>query len=401
MNEWHQAVAIVLGRTGVLPAETLPLSPATVSLGRVLAEPAISDLDSPPFDKALMDGFAVRSADCGQPGATLRILEEVMAGQTPTKDLHSGDATRIMTGAMLPVGADAVVPVEKTTLDGDRVTLTKSIRPEEHILRRGREMTRGETILPAGTRLGPQEFGILSTIGFTRISAVRAPRVAILPTGDELVEPSHSPGPGQIRNSNGPMLEAQVTRAGGIPQYRGIAPDRIDRLKTMIADALESCDVLILSGGVSAGKLDLVPGILEELGVETHFHKVNLKPGRPLLFGTRGDRLIFGLPGNPVSSFVCFELVIRPAICKLSGHRDPGPTFIPISLAKNFSTDNNRPTFGPGKIQSTPEGLRLDPIDWFGSADLRALAGADALWSVAAGRHDLRAGELVPVLMME
>jgi molybdopterin molybdotransferase len=232
------------------------------------------------------------------------------------------------------------------------------------------------------------------------VQAYPSPRVAIVSTGDELVEPMMKPMAGQIRNSNGTMLVAQCVRAGALPRYLGIAIDKREVLLSLIREGLQTTDVVVLSGGVSAGKLDLVPGVLEELGVQTHFHKVNLKPGRPLLFGTKGQTLVFGLPGNPVSSFVCFELVIRPALRKLRGHTHAGPDFTAIPLASKFETDNNRPTFGPGKLIATPDGLKLEPIDWFGSADLRALSGANALWSVDAGKHAFAVGDRVPTLLL-
>src|SRR5438552_9590356 len=298
-----------------------PLSPVTArldrsALGLVLTEDVISDVDMPPFAKALMDGYAVRAQDLSGGAGQVLVTEEITAGRTPTKAVGQGEAARIMTGAPLPEGADAVVMIERTQAakDGRAQIADAALKPGQNIMPRGQEMRRGEAVVTAGTRLRPQEFGLLATLGRAAVSIHPAPQVAILSTGDEIVEPSVTPGPGQIRNSNGPMLVAQVTRAGGVPRYIGIAADHGESLRTLIAEGLRH-DVLILAGGVSAGKLDLVPQALAEVGVRPLFHKVAMKPGKPLLFGIQPrreldgpPRLVFGLPGNPVSAMVCFEL---------------------------------------------------------------------------------------------
>jgi molybdopterin molybdotransferase len=220
-----------------------------------------------------------------------------------------------------------------------------------------------------------------------------------LTTGDELVEAVERPGPGQIRNSNGPMLWTVSVRAGGVVEYLGIARDNREDLRRLVARGLDGADVLILAGGVSAGKFDLVPEVLAGLGVSAHFHKVRLKPGKPLLFGSRGDTLVFGLPGNPVSSFVGFELFVRPALRKMTGHAIPGPVFVPIPLAGSLTAKNDRPTYVPAATESSTQ-LCVRPVPWFGSADLRGLLTADALLSLPAGKVEWRDGELVPTLFL-
>lgn len=395
MIEVAAALEIVLGRTAPLTTETVSLREAA---GRVLAEAVASDLDSPPYTKALMDGYAVRSADLAAP-TMLTVIEEVAAGRTPTRVVGPGEATRIMTGAPIPNGADAVVPHEETRAQGNAVQVHRPVATGESILPRGREMRAGEVVLPAGARLTPQAIGLVAAVGRDRVAAYRRPRLAVLATGDELVEPAARPGPGQIRNSNGAMLVALASRAGADVEYLGIARDDRESLARLIDRGLESADVLLLAGGVSAGKFDLVPAVLQDAGVTAHFHKVRLKPGKPLLFGSRGGCLVFGLPGNPVSSFVGFELFVRPAVRKMSGVARPGPVFVSLPVAGPFEAQNDRPTYAPARLETT-DGLRVHPTDWFGSADLRGLLAADALVSLPAGRIDLAAGDLLPTLVL-
>jgi molybdopterin molybdotransferase len=395
-----EAQAVVLEHARPLPPEVVPLTPAAVGL--VLAEDVVSDLDMPPYDKALMDGFAVRAADLPEGRAVLRVVEEVTAGQTPRRPVGPGEATRIMTGAPLPPGADAVVMVERTRpADDHRVAIEdRPPAPGQNVLPRGREMRRGDTVLAAGTVLRPQELGVLATVGRTGARVVPAPAVAVLATGDELVEAEAMPGPGQIRNSNGPMLAAQVSRAGGVPRPLGIARDRPDHLRALVAEGLRS-PVLILSGGVSAGKLDLVPGVLQELGVTAHFHKVEMKPGKPVFFGSRGDHLVFGLPGNPVSSLVCFELFVRPALRRLGGHADAGPRLLRAALAEDFAYRTDRPTYHPARLEAGERGWEVRAVPWFGSPDLRGLTRANAFVLFPAGDHVHRAGQVFGVLSTE
>jgi molybdopterin molybdotransferase len=375
--------------------------PLASALGLVLAEDVASDLDMPPFDKSMMDGYAVRSADVAREGADLEVVEEIMAGMTPSHSIGAGQAARIMTGVPVPVGADTVVMIERTeSLDGGkRVRIAASAKPGQNIQPRGRELRRNEPVLKTGVELRPQEIGLLATVGRAIVRAIPAPEVAILSTGDELVEASQVPGPGQSRNSNGPMLVAQVARTGARPRSLGIARDRTEDLKERIADGLRS-SLLILSGGVSAGKLDLVPGVLTELGVTPHFHKVALKPGKPIFFGTKkqseGATLVFGLPGNPVSSFVGFELFVRPALDLLRGRASRGPIFESMPLAAEFAYSTDRPTYHPAQIEDG----RVQPVTWHGSPDLRALTLANALVLLPVGEQIHRAGVVLPTLRL-
>jgi molybdopterin molybdotransferase len=393
-----EALETVLRHAGPLPPVEVALGPT--ALGLALAEAVVSDIDSPPHDKSMMDGYAVRCADLAGGSAVVEITEEITAGRTPQREVGPGQAARIMTGAPIPTGADAVVMVERSRpLDGGRVSLDDRPRPGHNILPRGRELRRGEAVLPSGHPLRPQELGLLATVGRTTVRAYPAPVVSVLATGDELVPAERMPGPGQIRNSNGPMLLAQVARAGGSGRDRGIVPDRTDDLRERIGAAL-SDPVVLLAGGVSMGTLDLVPGVLSDLGVEPHFHKVRLKPGKPLFFGTRGGTLVFGLPGNPVSSFVGFELFVRPALRRLRGLSDAGPRVVPVPLAEEFAADNDRPTYHPARLEVGPDGWRVRPVPWFGSPDLKALTQADALLVLPAGAQRYEEGQSVPVLLI-
>jgi molybdopterin molybdotransferase len=392
-----EALEIVLSKCRPLPARDAALT--ADNLGLVLAEDVASDLDMPPFDKALMDGFAVRCADLSAT-STLPVQGEVTAGQTAPA-LAAGQAIRIMTGAPVPAGADAVIRIEDTQPAGDngveiRVTPAK---PGQFILSRGREMRHGDVVIRSGSVLRPQELGLLATVGRISVKVVPAPSVAVLATGDELVEASATPGPGQLRNSNGPMLTAQATRTGARTKYLGIGRDDIAALLALATDGLKS-SILVLSGGVSMGTKDYVPGVLQELGVEPHFHQVAMKPGKPLFFGTRGETLVFGLPGNPVSSFCGFELFVRPAIRKMAGHAAAESEWQEAALDEEFTHGSDRPTYHPAWLENVAGVNRVKAVPWFGSPDLRALTKANALLFLPVGKQTFPAGRTMSVLAL-
>lgn len=395
-------------RRHVRPLPPEPMTLTSAALGHVLAADVLSDLDMPPYHKSMMDGYAVRCADLPKGKGRLKVVEEITAGTVPRVTLAAGQASRIMTGAPIPSGCDAVVVVERTHMYGDGWVgiEDRPPKPGQNILPRGAEMQHGDTILPAGTILRPQEFGVLATVGRTIVTVHPSPRVAILSTGDELVEPAERPESGQIRNSNGAMLVALVSRAGGTPRYLGIGRDDAAYLKPRVCDGLKA-HVLLLSGGVSAGKLDLVPKVLREAGVAAHFHKVEMKPGKPVFFGTAvrlggGEpTLVFGLPGNPVSVLVCFELFVRPALRRLRGCADPGPHFISATLSADFSYRTDRPTYHPAHLELSAKGWSVKAVPWIGSADLRALTQANSLMLFPPGDCRHRAGQSFEVLSLD
>jgi molybdopterin molybdotransferase len=405
MRSVAEAQSLILGLSQPLPPVAISLHPAP--LDRLLAEEIRAQQDLPARDRSAMDGYAVRSADLPTGKGELLVIEEVTAGRVPQLALASGQACRIMTGAPVPAGADAVVVVERTRENvPGRVSIDdQPPRPGQNIVTRGKEMRAGEVVLPRGAILRPQEIGLLATLGCRTIQVHPAPTTAILSTGDELVEANEVPGPGQIRNSNGPMLTAQVTRAGGLAHYLGIARDSFEELGGKITDGLKA-DVFIVSGGVSAGKVDRVPEALQQAGVVAHIHKVAMKPGKPVLFGTfarpgGGGTLVFGLPGNPVSSLVCFELFARPVLRRLAGHPLPCPVGIQASLTEDFQYATDRPTYHPCLLESSGEGWKARPIPWFGSSDLRAFCQANALILFPVGSQKHCAGQRFFVQSMD
>lgn len=390
------ALEKVLRQARRMPPQTASLTSGL--LGLVLAEDVCADRDSPPFAKSLVDGFAVRSHDRSP---ERRVVMEVLAGATPQRELATNEAARITTGAMLPPGADAVIMQEHVEPAGlDSIRLLSEVRPGQNVLPQGAEMRQGEMVLGVGTLIRPQEIGVLASLGKTAVTVFRQPIVAILPTGDELVEPGMMPEPGQIRNSNAAMLAALVSRANALPRYLGIARDTPESLRPLIREGLKS-DLLVLSGGVSVGPLDLVPRLLAEEGVQLVLHQVALKPGKPLLFGVRDGKLVFGLPGNPVSSFVGFELFVRPALRVMLGKAEPHLVFVEASFTEPFHYRTDRPTYYPVKLWLEDGRWYVRAVRWLGSADLKSLTQANALACLPVGDSQFAPGQTVRVLAVE
>ncbi len=371
------------------------------SLGLVLAENVVSDIDSPPHDKSLVDGYAVIAADLSSGPRDFTVLEEVTAGEVPTKQVRSGQATRIMTGAPLPDGADAVVMVESSeTLDEQTVRLLEyPATAGQNIMWKATSLARGQCVLKRGRLISPADIGLMSEVGTAIVLTNPAASVAVLATGNELVSADQVPQDGQIRNSNGPMLTALAQRSGARTVDLGIARDSEEDLRRLIRTGLNS-DILVLSGGVSAGVLDLVPKVLGELGVRQVFHKVRLKPGKPLWFGifedAAGDTLVFGLPGNPVSSLVCFELFVRTAIATF-GNRPSDVETPRARITEDLSHKGDRETYWPGFCYTESNTLFVRPLDWKGSADLCTLSNANCLIRVASPNSQLKKNETVEV----
>jgi molybdopterin molybdotransferase len=375
----------------------------------VLAEDVAADIDLPPFDKALVDGYAVRSIDLEGSDRWLCPGEEITAGRTPSRDLGPREAATIMTGAPIPLGADAVVMYERTERSPVGILIEELVvRPGQNILRRGREMCAGELVVEHGSILTPARVGVLASVGRSQVKILR-PRVLILPTGDELVEPEKTPGPGQIRNSNALMLQALAIEEGARAETLPVAPDEPAQLRAALEGGL-TADLLIITGGVSAGQRDLVPATLEAIGVRRVFHKVRLKPGKPLWFGVgppRGESpatLVFGLPGNPVSGLVGFLLFIREALAVMAGKPERGGMILEARLTRGFTHRGDRPTYHPARlvegVAGDSEGLFMEPLDWSGSADLLTVARADGFAQFSAGDREYAPGEIVGFLPM-
>ncbi|MFO1020332.1 MAG: gephyrin-like molybdotransferase Glp [Planctomycetales bacterium] len=408
----EDALALILKTATPLPQKTLQL---IQSLGFVLADSVVGELSVPPFDKSLMDGYALRSSDFQAGMRTYRVTGEVTAGKVPTHTVGSGEAVRVMTGASIPTGADAVVIVEQTAtgrfddLPDDQLQITaQQVHPEQHILRKGAVARPGSPVVSAGTLLRPQEIAALAESGIPHVQVYSQPRVSILATGDEIVPLGQPLKPGQIWNSNEPMLAAQMAIAGAVPQPLGAAADDPAQLRERIQEGLKS-DVLLLSGGVSAGKKDLVPAELERAGVRQVFHKIDMKPGKPLWFGisTQESRdggppahrcLVFGLPGNPVSSMVCAELFVRPALLKLRGIQLSGPPRHSARLVQPYHMRGDRPTYHPARLFFQGSELCVELVDWIGSSDLRATVHANGLIFLPAGDKQYAPGDLMTVV---
>ena len=386
-------IARVTGLAGVLQTESVPLREA---LGRVLAHDIVSDRDYPPFDRSIRDGYAVRAADT-HPNAQLNCGGELKAGDPPSVSVSAGSCIQIMTGAALPAGADAVVMIEHTSREGDSVKLDRAVKSGQHVVRKGSEQEAGQTVLAAGTRLGFAELAAAAQVGAAHPVVTRKPRVAVLSTGDEVVDFASTPGPFQIRNSNSVSLGAQISLLGGEAVILGNAKDRLDELRTMISAGLEA-DALILSGGVSMGKYDLVEPVLRELGAEFVFEAVAIRPGKPVVFAICEGKPVFGLPGNPVSTMVTFDLFVQPAIDILSGAEPRSLPFIAATLTAPLAEKPGLTHFLPAQLTWSDDSRNVCPIAWQGSGDVVAMAHANCLLVVPAERERIEAGQRVQVL---
>jgi molybdopterin molybdotransferase len=396
----ERALALVLSAARPLPAAVADLADLP---GRILLEPIRADRDQPAWDKALMDGFAVASGDLGA-GCELAIAQTIAAGADPggIAPLAPGAAARIMTGAPVPRGADAVVPVEKSRAGArpDRVVLEGPVRPGENVAHPGDDVRAGTVLLEAGDFLGPAEIGVLAACGRTRTRAGGRPRVAVLATGDELVPPEAEPGPGRLRNSNGPMLEALARRAGAEVRGLGIARDDEADLRRAIASGLDA-DVLLLSGGVSMGLYDLVGRALQSAGAEILFERVAIRPGKPFTFARRGATLVFGCPGNPVSSYVIFQVFVRPALRRLASHPAPEWRLRPGRLLAPIRQRPGREAYLQVRAAYRDGRLEVDPIPTSGSADFVSCARGNALVLVPADAASIEAGAEVQVILLD
>ena len=381
-----------------MPAESVPLMEC---ISRVLREDVFADSDSPPFDKAIRDGFAVRSDDVMEIPATLSVIGESRAGLASNVHVQKGQCCEIMTGAPLPSGANAVVMVENTErLSQSSVRICKSVRENEGLLRLGAESRNGDRVLTAGRRIGLADVGLLASSGKSSVLVSRKPRVAIVATGDELVDVQQLPGPSQIRNSNSYTIHAQVLDAGAAPHELGIARDNVEDLRTKIRLGLEH-DILLVSGGVSMGKYDLVENVFADFGVEVLFDKIAMKPGKPTVFGHRGDTYVFGLPGNPISTIVSFHMFVRPLILFLLKSANTSPKILEASLDAPAKCDSQRASLLPALVRFEGGRYRIRTAPWKGSSDLVGLSRANALIVIPQREGSLEPGDNVQFLPME
>lgn len=380
--------------------------PAT-ALGRVLAEDVAADRNYPPFDRSIRDGYAVRAADAKEPGARLRLIGESRAGVAFEGTVGAGECVRILTGAALPRGANSVVMLEHTRAEGDHILIEHAVRPGQHYVLAGAECRIGETVLTRGTRLSFTEIAMAAEVGHAHLRVARRPCVTIISTGDELVAVDGAPGPYQIRNSNSVSLAAQVALAGGEPIIEGSARDEISDLRARILRGLDT-DMVILSGGVSVGKYDLVETVLRELGAEIFFDGVAIRPGKPAVFGWCKGKPVFGLPGNPVSTMVTFELFVVPAIELLCGFQPRAVPFFIAKLAHPIHEKGNIAHFLPARVKWPAAQPGADPTPpvvpvveallWEGSGDIGAVVRGNCFLLVHESHLELDAGEWVDVL---
>ena len=367
------------------------------ALGFVLAEEVKTDRDYPPFHRSTRDGYAVRATEASA-GATLRCVGEIKAGDTVAQPLAPRACVQIMTGAAVPDGADAVVMIEHTSRDGDSVRFERAAQPGQNIVPRGSEAQRGKTMLSPGMRLGYAELSLAAQVGRPQLRCANKPRVALLSTGDEVVSVDQQPGAFQIRNSNSVSLAAQVRLAGGEPVLLGNAADRVEDLHAKIERGLKE-HALVLSGGVSMGKYDLVETVLKDLGAQFHFDAVAIRPGKPAVFGKCGDTFVFGLPGNPVSTMVTFELFVVPAIDLLNGAPARDLPLVEARLGAALNENPGLTHFLPARVEWRGATAEVKALPWQGSGDVAALAHANCFLVVPSDRGQVNAGDSVQILL--
>jgi molybdopterin molybdotransferase len=370
----EEALDAILSRVQPLGTERVEILSA---LGRVLADPIVSRREIPPWPNSSMDGYAVRAGDTGQ-GVALTVVGRVEAGAMPSRSIGAGEAMRIFTGAPLPAGADAVVPQEDVEAVNGRIDLRGSVERTAYVRAAGEDVRVGDRVLEPGTVLSAAEIGLLATLGHGQVRVYRRPRIAILSTGNELADLGAEPGPGQIPNTNTYSLTAQVLEAGGEPVSLGVARDQLDAIAERVARARDA-DVLVSSAGVSVGDLDLVRKALIEAGAELHLWQVSMRPGKPITFGSLAGHPVFGLPGNPVSAMVTFELFVRPALLKMSGRRRLTRPRLRARALMPIANPGNRRGYLRVRLERDGEGFGVRLTGEQGSAILRSMVIADGL----------------------
>ncbi|MEJ2246228.1 MAG: molybdopterin molybdotransferase MoeA [Acidobacteriota bacterium] len=394
----EEALGIVFSN---LPEKKVEKVPFQSSLNRVLAENLPATCNIPPFNRSAMDGYAVASADVKNAPVELDIAGESRAGGGMPGIISPGQAMSIMTGAPVPEGADAVQIIEECRIsdDGRKVTILKPVGTRENIALQGSEAAKGEIVLKAGHRVGPAEIAVMAIFGYSRVIVWKNPEIAIFATGDELVEIDQTPRQDQIRNSNAYCLLSQLEYMGLKSEYLGIVKDNKDELRRKMLRGLER-DVLIITGGVSMGEYDFVQDVFQELGLEILFSKVAIKPGKPTVFARKGDTLIFGLPGNPISALVTFECFVRPALGSLCGMARPELHRMKGELLDDMRQSSGRMAFFPAWVFWDEGGLKVEPLRWKSSADIIGFTGANATFIFPRNRDHLKRGETVEVMLL-
>ncbi len=393
IEEVHRRLARAV--SGPVETERVPLRRAA---GRVLRGPVRADRDLPPFNRSAMDGYAVRSADFDGPTARLREIADIPAGVEWRGRLRPGCCARIMTGAPAPAGADAVAPVEFTRREGEWVAVDyPKIAPWRNIHRRAADARKGRVLLRPGCVIDPGAVNVAASVGAVELETARLVRVGVISTGREVVPPSAAPSPCQIRDANGPALMAALA---ALPWCKGkaygIAADTEQGLRRLVVKALAECDVVVLTGGVSMGDYDLAPKVLREAGVREILHGAAIRPGKPLWFGrAENGALVFGLPGNPVSTRVGFREFVGPTLRRLAGFREPFPPALWLPLAEEAKKKHRLTAFSICRIESDPAGARVRPTPHEGSGDFVAAAAADGVFVFPAEKPRLAAGEMV------
>ncbi len=372
------------------PEKDIESVPFMDSLGRVLAEDIISDIDMPPFNKTAVDGYACRREDLGR---ELVINEVVAAGQVASEPVGEGSCVKIMTGAAMPEGTDWVFMVEDAEEKDGKVKFTGKAG-KDNIAKLGEDIRAGDTVLKAGKIIVPQDIAVMATVGAVAVAVKQRPLVAVISTGNELVEPQNKPGPAQIRNSNAYQLIAQTIRAGGEAVYYGIAPDDEEPTLNMLTKAVSECDIVLLTGGVSMGDYDEVPAVMKKAGVNILFDRIAVQPGKPTTFGVHDDALVFGLPGNPVSSFIQFEIFVRPMILRAMGVEKP-ESERKYKLSVDYTRKRTRRmAWVPVRLES--DGT-VTPVEYHGSAHINALPAAWGIMKIPVGVSEIRKGDTVDV----
>lgn len=391
-----QAFDLVIQNTGRLPAEKVELLQAS---GCVLAENVVSDLDQPPFARSSMDGYALRAEDAAQAPAQLQVVGFIPAGVFPDLKIEKGQAAKIMTGAPLPPGADSVQVIETTRpVAGNRVEILEAVSPGKNVSPRGSEAVAGQVVARVGSFISPAVIGLLAAVGKSEVPVYRRPAVAVIATGDELIDLTQTPAPGQIRNSNSLALAAQVAKLGARAALLGVARDQHQQIRELLQRGL-AYDVVLLTGGVSMGDLDLVEDVFAELGVQVFFNQVAVKPGKPVVFAKLGEKLIFGLPGNPVSAATTFELLVRPALRKLMGFSVYQNQIVAAQLEASIKNRSQREFYAPATVWYDGRQFRVRPLESKGSGDQATYAQSNCYLICPREEMALHAGATVSVML--